>query len=346
MTHSAPSPFCLQNMPPAAARFCLDMERFCREELYCDIAGSSVLVAFSGGADSLALLLALHALAPKLTLTLHAAILDHGLRPESVGEVFAAEKLCDSLDIAFHSRRVDVGALAKERGTGLEEAGREARLAFLEELRAELSGQGCVWVALGHQLNDLAEDSLMRLIRGAGWPALAGMRGIDLQRRIIRPLLLTPRSAIEDFLRSLGQNWNQDPMNEDEAYLRNRVRARVLPLFMRENPAFLDAVAIRWRMAREDAVFFGEMAEGVKAEIDGRSIFFSRDTLAAAARSVRLRAYKAALERLGPGEILGPSLLALDRVWQKGEGGKTMQFSGCKTARIQKGGIAFTVNAD
>ncbi len=329
---------CLQDLPPAAARFCLNLERFCREELECGLSGTSVLIAFSSGADSLALLLALRALSCKLDLTLHAAMLDHGLRPESEAEAAAAADLCASLGVAFHTCRLDVAALAEKSGCGLEEAGREARRFFLETTRARTA---CDWIAQGHQLNDLAEDSLMRLMRGAGWPALAGMPGLDRERRILRPLLLTPRSAIESFLRDLGRNWNEDPLNRDQAYLRNRVRQNLVPLLLEENPAFLEGIAMRWRMARIDATFFAQAAEEIGIIRDGEGFFLSGAKLAKTARALRLRMYKTALDALGPGQVLGSLLLALDKAWQKGEGGKLVQFPGCKTARIRDGGIVF-----
>ncbi len=343
MNAATASSFSLQSLPPQAAKFCLAMERFCRDELECGLRGISVLVAFSGGADSLALLLALRALSARLGLTLGAAMLDHGLRPESGAEASAAAGLCASLGVRFYSRRADVGALAAERACGLEEAGREARLAFLETVRAD---GGYDWIAFGHQLNDLAEDSLMRLLRGAGWPSLAGMRGIDHDRRVIRPLLLTPRAAIEDFLRTLGRDWTDDPLNRDQAFLRNRMRGRMLPLLLEENPAFLDTVALRWRVARDDAAFFAASSEIFTMAGDAGTIFFHRETLTGAPRALRLRAYKAALERLGPGQILGSALMALDRAWKKGEGGKTVQFSGRKTACIRNGGIVFSADPD
>ena len=336
-----PPTFCLQSLPPTAARFCLDLERFCRDELGLDLHELSLLVAFSGGADSTALLLALRALAPRLGLTLHAATLDHGLRPESDAEAAACARLCASLDIAFHSRRVDVAALAQQRGIGLEEAGREARLAFLEELRAET---GCAWIAQGHQLNDLAEDSLMRLIRGSGWPALAGMRALDAEKCIIRPLLLTTRAAVEDFLRTLGLDWTEDPLNQDQAYLRNRVRAQLVPLFQQENPAFLGSVAARWRMARDDEAFFAEAAGGVAIHAGGQGVFLSRDDLARSTRAVRMRVYKTVLASLGPGQALAPQLLALDKAWHKGAGGKVLAFPGRKKALVHKGGILFSMD--
>ena len=329
----------LQDLPHRAARFCLDIERFCRNDLSLDLTGASLLVAYSGGADSKALLLALHFLSPRLGLTVQAAILNHGLRPEATGEVADAETFCRYLGIRLHTAVNDVAAYAAARGIGLEEAGRMQRHIFWEETRAASNSQ---WIATGHQLNDLAEDCLMRMLRGTGWPALAGMAGRVDESRIIRPLLLTSRAAIETFLRDAGETWHNDAMNEDPAYFRNRVRGAMLPLFLKENPAFLDTVADRWRMARDDATFLQSALAGIAAQEREQGVFLSRDTLTAAPTALRMRKYMDILAELGPGQATAGHLAVLDDVWRRNEGGKTIQFPGGKTAVITEGGILFS----
>lgn len=340
MTGSIP-PLRLQDLPSRAARFCLAVERFCRDDLLCDLTGASIVVAYSGGADSKALLLALFFLAPRLGLTLRAATLDHGLRPESGAEVLDAAALCRRLGIGFHTAKKDVAAYAVANGMGLEEAGRIIRLDFLEEVRAA-TGSGRI--AAGHQLNDLAEDCLMRMTRGAGWPALAGMAGLADAGRIIRPLLLTPREDIEAFLEALGESWHDDAMNADDAYFRNRVRKYILPLFLRENPAFLDTVADRWRMARDDAAFFKSALAAIAAEKREDGIFLSRGALLDLPPSLRVRKYREIIAELGKGQATAEHLAALDAAWQRNEGGKEIQFPGGKTVRIKEGGVLFRVS--
>ena len=328
----------LQDLPSAAARFCLSVERFCCKDLTLDLVNTSVLIAYSGGADSKSLLLALYYLAPRLGLTLHVAILDHRLRPESASEIVEAKLLCDRLGIAFHTEARDVSAYAVKNRMGLEEAGRLQRLEFLETLRLSIN---CRWIAVGHQLNDLAEDCLMRMIRGTGWPALAGMLGMVQERAIIRPLLLTPRSEIELFLQALGESWQVDATNADDTYFRNRVRHKIMPLFLKENPSFLDTVADRWRMARRDAVFYRESLSTVAEKKKGNGVFLARAVLADMPESLRTRKYIDILARFGPGQSTFTHLTALDAAWQRNEGGKIIQFSGNKCAVIQNGGILF-----
>ena len=329
----------LQELPPVAARFCLSLERFCRKELAVDLAGQSLVIAYSGGADSKALLLALHYLSPRLNLTLHAATLDHALRPESAAEVEDAASLCSRLCIRFHTVRRDAAAQARENGIGLEEAGRLLRLEFLETVRRATNS---AWIATGHQANDLAEDCLMRMLRGTGWPALAGMAGRADETGIIRPLLLTPRADIEAFLAHLGESWHEDATNCDDTYLRNRVRNHILPLLLAENPAFLDTVADRWRMARQDEAFFAEMLASVPVATCEDGVFLSRESLAPLSPSLRLRKYMDILAGLGRGQARAEQLRALDVAWLRNEGGKEIRFPGGKRARIRDGGIFFS----
>lgn len=331
----------LQELPPKAAHFCLRVERFCREDLGFVCAGESVVAAYSGGADSKALLFCLCYLASRLGLSVQAAILDHGLRREAEAEVRDASAVCSRLGVVLHVQKRDVAALAKESGVGVEEAGRNARLEFLEEIRQKTDS---AWIAVGHQLNDLAEDCVMRMLRGTGWPALGGMAGIDPKRHIVRPLLLTPRAELELFLRSIHEPWHDDAMNNDDAFLRNRVRNHILPLFFQENPSFLDTVADRWRMARKDEIFLANRMEAVCAQEKEAGVFLPREALLRADAAIRLRKYKQILSTLAPGQVSASLLRALDEAWLRNEGGKTIQFSGGKRARIQNGGVFFAKN--
>ncbi len=327
-------------MPPRAAHFCLRVERFLRDQGFA-AKGTSVLLAFSGGADSLALLQILYVLRDRLGFSLVLAHLDHGLRTESALEAEAAGKLAVALELPYYSTRTDVAALARDLNCGEEEAGRRARWDFFSRIR---KGNGPAWIAQGHQLNDLAEDVLMRLIRGSGWPGLGGMRGLDASEKIIRPLLLTPRADIESFLSLLGLDWLRDPLNADPAYLRNRVRLEMLPLFLRENPSFLDRVADLWRLARLDEAYWTDLLDKHTHTASGQepAQTLEREFLAELPKALRLRLYKEALESLGPGQPLVGNLLALDAAWKANRGGASVQFPGGKKALVLKGGVVFT----
>jgi tRNA(Ile)-lysidine synthase len=331
-------PLRLQALPPRAAHFCLDVERFLRRDLGVDLAGAVVVAGFSGGPDSTALLLCLECLAPRLGFSLQAAHLDHGLRPESAAEADQAELFCGGLGIPFSTCVVDTSALAAERGCGLEEAGRELRYAFFAEC---LEGYGRAFLALGHTLDDLAEDQVLRLIRGTGWPGLGGMPAHDPGRSLLRPLLLTPKAEILEFLDDLSAEYAVDPSNEDPGFTRNRVRSGILPLLKAENPAYLDAAAGLWRLAQVDRAYLDSQAAAPEQDSDGR-IALPRAALAALPRAIRLRLFKSCLELLGPGQPLLDNLLRLDEALEAGIPGKTFQFPGRKSARVERDAVMFS----
>ena len=152
--------------------------------------GDRVLVAVSGGADSVALLHLLRRVAGRFSLQLRAAHLDHAMRAESAADAAFVGRLCAGWEIPLETARVDVPALAAEPPAELEEAAREARRAFL---LAAAGRAGCRLIALGHQRGDQAETFLQRLLRGSGPTGLAAMRRCS--GPFIRPLLPFSRSA-------------------------------------------------------------------------------------------------------------------------------------------------------
>lgn len=335
----APAPG-LRDLPPGCARLCLKVEAFTASLAPEGLRGGALVAAFSGGLDSTALLVILSVLAPRMGFTLSAAHLDHGLRPASAQDALFCRDFCRERSIEFESARRDVTALAASWGTGVEDAGRRARYAWLEEVRQR---RGALAVACGHQLDDLAEDQLMRLARGAGWPALGGMPAWDARRRLLRPLLLTPKDELRGFLRECGIVWREDETNQDEAFTRNRVRAQVLPLFVRENPDYLANAAERWRQARIDETHWNEevLRAGGGAFSSAREVFLTASVLGGASQALRLRLYKRAVESLGPGQPLADTLHGLDRAWRERSTGKAFQFPGAKLARVERGGIRF-----
>jgi len=334
----------LQDLPPKWARFCLGVGSFAAHELGRPFSPVACVVACSGGADSTALLHLSALLCRKDGGRVVAAHLDHGLREESGADAAFVTELCEILHIPLVSERQDVGSLARERGIGLEEAGRLARYALLERVREET---GSEMILLGHQLNDLAEDQLLRLMRGVGWPALGGMVGHDASRRLLRPLLLTPRTTLEKFLKICGHAWRVDASNFERTATRNRVRHELLPVLMRENPSYLDAAARLWRQARMDESHWDATVSAILAQLPPpgpmERILLPGTTLRDAPATLRLRLYKAALESLGPGQALSDSLFRLDELWRQKAFGKTLRFPGDKEARLNKEGIAMRV---
>jgi tRNA(Ile)-lysidine synthase len=221
--------------------------------------GETVLAGVSGGADSTTLLLLLVALAPKLRIDVRAAYFDHQLRGKraSQREREAVTKLADGLGVPLTTGAGDVRSYACERRTGIEEAAREMRYAFLSRTAGEC---GARTVAVGHTADDQVETVLMHILRGSGLAGLAGMlpksrlpattpesRGLAL----VRPLLETRRSQTEAYCRGMGRQPLEDASNRSLRFRRNVVRYQLLPL-LREHVRGVDAALLR--LARAAAV--------------------------------------------------------------------------------------------
>lgn len=195
--------------------------------------GGPGAVAVSGGADSVALLRALHAL-PVPVVVAH---VNHQLRgADSDADEAFVRALCDSLNVPCWVKRVDVSALAA--GANLEATAREVRYAFFAEVCAEA---GAKWIATAHTADDQAETVLHRLIRGTG---LQGLRGIAAERgEIVRPLLACSRADVLAHLAEIGQAYRDDASNADTRFTRNRIRHELLPLLRTFNPDVVSALA-------------------------------------------------------------------------------------------------------
>jgi len=338
-----PLPKLLQDLAPEKARFCLDVERFVRQELGLNLSGKTVLVGFSCGVDSTALLLSLKYLAPRLGCKVLAAHLNHNLRDQAADEAKKAENFCQDLEIPCFTGSEDVATLAKDKGIGLEEAARNARYVFLAQVMSE---QGAHILAVGHHLGDLTEDVLMRLIRGTGWPGLGGMQAWDRDRSLLRPLLLTPKQSIVSFVKDLAPDWSEDASNKDQSFFRNRVRHSILPLFTAENPNFSNIAAALWRLAQMDSEYFDSQVQALIQEAglegaDGEWLLPSA-MLGRCGPAIRLRLYKHMLEKLGPGQALSEGLFKLDKAFSQRQSGKVFQFPGGKNAHITPEGIVFS----
>ena len=212
-------------------------------------AGETILVAVSGGVDSVTLLEVLHGLAPELGVQLVIAHLDHGLRgDESSGDARFVLDVGQRNRIRVVAERADVRAHAAERRQTLEEAGREVRRAFLETTAREV---GATRIALGHTQDDRAETILFHLIRGSGPSGLVGIRPVNPP--YVRPLIETTRAEVTAFARDSGLAWREDRTNADLRFSRNRIRHELLPALERMNPRLAEALARAADLLAEEA---------------------------------------------------------------------------------------------
>lgn len=231
--------------------------------------GSRVLCAVSGGADSICLLELLRENRESLGIRLAAAHYEHGIRgEESLADAAFVEAFCRERDLPLVLEHGDVPAWAKAHGLGLEEAARELRYEFLERTADRL---GCDRIAVAHNADDNAETLLLNLVRGGGAAGLAGIPPV--RGRIVRPLLEVPRSEIEAWLTQRGLAYRQDSSNFSDAYSRNLLRHRVLPVLRELNPAFAAAAGRTARLLREDESCLSALAERfIEKNFDGESL--------------------------------------------------------------------------
>ena len=202
-------------------------------------AGGSVVVGLSGGADSVCLLLVLK----RLGYEVHALHVNHMIRGgEADRDESFVRELCEREGIELTVVRKDVPALAKELHMSEEEAGRHIRYEAFEELATQLGGSGkAVKIAVAHNKNDLAETVIYNMIRGSSLQGIAGIRPV--RGRIIRPLLMTKRTEIENYLSSIDQEFITDSTNLKTDYTRNRIRLEVLPILEELNDGAVDHLA-------------------------------------------------------------------------------------------------------
>ena len=254
--------------------------------------GETVLVAVSGGADSVALLHLLHALAPSWRLTLHVVHVDHGLRPESAADAAFVRDLGARLGVPVEVERVHVGP------GSVEAAARAARYAALEAWAERL---GAARIAVGHTLDDQAETVLMRMLNGAGVRGLAAIPPV--RGRIIRPLVEIRREALRALLTAEGIAWVEDPTNRDPKFVRNRIRHELLPLLAASYATdVVEALARVARLAREavNALDHTATLELQRlAHETPHAITLSRSALAALPPSVGAEVLRQAAAHLG-----------------------------------------------
>lgn len=210
-----------------------------------------VLVAVSGGSDSVALLRALD-LDPELELVV--AHLDHQLRSDATDDAEFVRALCAHLDRTCVIEAVDVGAIAASERRNVEEVGRTVRYAFLARIARE---HRCDIVVTAHTRNDQAETVLLQLLRGSAHPG-----GItEREGRIVRPLLAFSKDDLRAWLDGLGQDWREDVGNRDLARDRAWIRREVLPKLERRRPGATTRLARFGQLQRDQAAFLRDEAE-------------------------------------------------------------------------------------
>ena len=194
-----------------------------RNQLFCP--GDRVIVALSGGADSVCLLVVLNEMKKEFDLILKAVHVHHGLRGEEADrDRDYAGEISKKLGVEFACVQVDAALYAKEHGMSVEEAGRHLRYRIFEEERNRFKGTK---IAVAHHADDQAETILYNLFRGTGLKGLGGIRPV--RGNIVRPLLCVGREEILAYLSEKGISYCEDSSNNGTEYARNRIRKVILP---------------------------------------------------------------------------------------------------------------------
>ena len=261
--------------------------------------GGAVLCAVSGGADSMCLLHLLHTWAEEGGFRVCAAHYHHGMRGEAAdADAAFVSDWCAGRGIPCVVERGEVYAEAERRGLGVEETGRQLRYEFLRRTAAEL---GCDRIATAHNADDNLETLLLHLARGAG---LHGLAGIPPRRgEIVRPLLTTPRAAIEAYLEARQIPRVEDATNTDEYYARNRIRRQVVPVLRQLNPRLTESAAETMGYLRADNDYLNAQAAAVcqNARWAEDDLVIEARHIAQLPAAIAPRAVRRLLEMMGDG---------------------------------------------
>ena len=307
--------------------------------------GDTVVVAVSGGPDSLALGHLLAALRRELAIELHIAHLNHQLRGKAAdADAAFVAKWAAAADLPATVESRDVGAYAREHRLCLEDAARRVRYRWLEAVADRV---GARRIAVGHNADDRAETILLNLLRGSGTDGLAGMP--PKRGRIIRPLFDVSRSEVEAYCREHGLRPRKDATNESPVHLRNRVRRELLPLLEASYQSNIRGALLRLgALAAHDAACLRELATTAfeQALIEKRRdrVTLMAERLASLPRALRGRVLRHAVRRLR-GSVEGLELTHVEAVDDilRGSSGRQVDLPGGLIAR--KDGVRFSMCA-
>lgn len=290
-----------------------------------------VLVACSGGADSLALAAAAAFLNSKGKLRVGAVIIDHGMQQDSALVARKAAEQCAALGLA------PVLVLPVAVANDSEDAARNARYNAFEKA---LESTGATRILLGHTLDDQAEQVLLGLARGSGTLSLAGMPAA--REPYLRPLLNLDRTAIEQICAHEGLEYWVDPTNSEPKYLRNRVRNQLMPLLKSVlGNTVPSALARTAQLARQDAAYLDELAskefEALKESVEPDTLMLSIPALREIPEALRSRMLRAAVMSLGAPGPTFERLVALDALLFGSKSAGPIQLDGhVEVFRIRK----------
>ncbi len=226
--------------------------------------GDSIVVGVSGGPDSITLLDILIKLQNKIKFNIVVAHINHMIRVEAIEDQKYVEEYCKTKNIPFYVKQESVEILAKNQKIGTEEAGRNLRYEFFNEILKKTNSNK---IATAHTKNDNAETVLMNIIRGAG---SSGIKGIEIIRegKYIRPLLETNRIQIEEYCKKNHLKPRIDITNMENIYTRNKVRNLLIPYIQKQfNPNIIEAIDRLSSISKEENKYFENITKKTYEEI-------------------------------------------------------------------------------
>ena len=236
-----------------------DVQRFIEEKDLFNLQ-DKVLVALSGGADSVALLRILLSLG----YTCECAHCNFHLRGlESDRDESFVRQFCEEHSIPLHVTHFDTSAYAKEHHLSIEMAARELRYEWFEQIRKEI---GASVIAIAHHRDDSVETFLLNLMRGAG---INGLKGIPVKNGyIVRPLSSVSREGILDYLQSIKQDYVTDSTNLEDEYMRNKIRLNILPLMKEMNPSVMETIQeTTFRLSEVASIYQQDRMEAIAHKV-------------------------------------------------------------------------------
>ena len=234
--------------------------------------GDKVVIGVSGGPDSMSLLNSLNNLKEKLNIKIYVAHINHMIREEADEETEYVRSFCKKIGVEFFAKRIKVEEEAKKQKIGTEEAGRNIRYEFFEEVAKKV---GANKIATAHNSNDNAETVLMNIIRGT---SISGLKGIEKVRdgKFIRPIIECNRGEVEEYCKEKKIDPRYDKTNYENIYTRNKIRNLLIPYLQKEfNPNIIEGINRLSNLATSNEEFLNNIVEN-----EYRKLLISGDNIA------------------------------------------------------------------
>ena len=299
--------------------------------------GDRIIVAVSGGPDSVSLLSVLAALRLSWGLHLMVVHFDHGLRGrESTGDAEFVKDLCEQLEVAVAVKHLNLRQASMGKpASSLQQQAREARYEALFQMAEE---RAATKIAMGHTADDQAETVLMWMIRGSGTGGLGGIPAVR-HPYIIRPLIETSREEILTYLSLRKFNFRMDSSNVKPMYFRNKIRHELIPILKRYNPRLINVLSRQADIVREDHTYLEQLATNALGECKRNASFgllnLQRAYLTTLPLAIRRRVIRLALQSF-VGVRNWPSFDAVERVLEQvidGQSGSEVVLYGIRIRR-------------